>query len=157
MDNNILNRFLEKTYYKTQINRRFNALKGFLQNKFFNSPLPKIDPEEEAWIKSLGEDFYKNFTKLNVYQLLSKLEKDIKTLQTLTVYLSFDLPDEEKDRLGVWLRANFKKDLVFEIRLDQALIGGAALSWKGVYKDYSLRSRIDQNRDKIMASLKNYM
>lgn len=153
--NNILYKFLETTYYKSQITKRFNALKGFLQNKFFNSPQSNLNPEDSQWLNSLGEDFLKNFTKLNIYQTLSKLEKDIKVLQTLTIYLSFEMPDEEKDKLGSYLRQNFKKDLIFEIKLDPNLIGGAAFSWKGIYKDYSLRSRIDQNHEQILSSLKS--
>jgi len=164
MDKNILNKFLEKTYYKGQITKRFEVLKGYLQNKFFNSPQPPISPEDSDWLNSLGEDFSqqagtsgsKNFTKLNIYQLLSKLEKNIKELRVLTVYLSFEMPDSEKDKLGSYLRANFKTDLIFEIKLDPNLIGGAAFSWKGIYKDYSLRSRIDQNHEQILSSLKSF-
>ena len=167
MQNNILSLFLNQTYYKSQITRRLKVLKGFLENKFFNSPKHEVSPEDTAWLQSLGEDFYnseavsssayKNFTKLNVYQILAKLEKDIKELQTLTVYVPFEMPDAEKDKLGAYLRANFKKDLIFEIKLDPELIGGTALTWKGVYKDYSLRARIDQNNEAILASLNTFL
>lgn len=156
MDNNILTKFLEQSYYKGQITRRFNTLKGLLQNKFFNSPLSQINPEDSAWLSSLGEDFLKNFTKLNVYSALTKLEKDIKSLLTLTIYIPFEMPEGEKDKLGSYLRENFKKELIFEIKLDPNLIGGAAISWKGVYKDYSLRSRIEQNHDRVLSSLKSF-
>ncbi|MDO8618932.1 MAG: hypothetical protein Q7R49_03210 [Candidatus Daviesbacteria bacterium] len=154
MDNNILLKFLERNYYRGQINGRLNVLKNYLQKQFFNSPQSQTSTEDSEWLKSLGEDFFKNFTTLNVYQVLSKLEKDIKLLQTLTIYVPFEMPDGEKDKLGLWLRGNFKKDLIFEIKLDPALIGGTALSWKGIYRDYSLRAKIDQNHEAILSSLK---
>lgn len=156
MNNQILIKFLEKNYYRAQITSRLNLLKNYLQKQFFNSPGSPISTKDTEWIKSLGEDFFKNFTKLNVYQVLAKLEKDIKSAQTLTVYLSFEMPDNEKDKLGAYLRANFKKDLIFEIKLDPNIIGGAALSWKGIYKDFSLRARIDQNHQAILSSLKTF-
>ncbi len=156
MEDKILTTFLKETYYQGQISHRLQVLRDSLLKHFFNAPQVQISQLDSDWLKSLGDDFFKNFTKLNVYQVLTKLEKDAKNLQTLTVYLPFEMPDEEKNKLGLYLRTNFKKDLIFEIKLDLDLIGGAALSWKGVHKDYSLRERIDQNHDKVLSSLKSF-
>jgi len=161
---NILTTFLKETYYQGQISHRLQVLRSFLLKHFFNASQVQISQLDSDWLKSLGDDFLKNFTQqagtsgsqLNVYQVLEKLEKDVKKLPTLTVYLPFEMPDEEKNKLGLYLRTNFKKDLIFEIKLDPDLIGGAALSWKGVHKDYSLRERIDQNHDKVLSSLKSF-
>lgn len=154
--NNILTTFLKETYYQSQISHRLQVLRGFLLKHFFNAPPVQTNQQDSDWLKSLGDDFFKNITQKNVYQVLTKLEKDAKNLQTLTVYLPFEMPDEEKNKLGLYLRTNFKKDLILEIKLDLDLIGGAALSWKGVHKDYSLRERIDQNHDKVLSSLKSF-
>lgn len=156
MEDKTLTTFLKETYYQGQISHRLQVLRGFLLNHFFNAPQVQMNSQDSDWLKSLGDDFFKNFTKLNVYQVLEKLEKGTKKLQTLIVYLPFEMPDEEKNKLGLYLRTNFKKDLIFEIKLNPDLIGGAALSWKGVHKDYSLRARIDQNHDQVLSSLKSF-
>jgi len=57
----------------------------------------------------------------------------------------------------VWLRENLDQPrLVFDFKVDPSLIGGCAFVYKGVYKDYSLRARISDNKDKIIGEFRKY-
>lgn len=156
MDN--LKIFLANNYSLSQARKRLLVLRAFLSKRFFNSlDNTNISEQDLAWLNSLGEDFYKNFNKLNVYQMLGLLEKELNQIQVLTIYIAFDMPEDQLDQLGVWLRTNTKPNILFEIKHDPNLMAGSALSWKGIYKDYSIKLRIDQNRDAILASFKSFL
>lgn len=159
-DNTLLTTFLKNTYSTSQVIERLLLLKQSLETRFFNlqpEKNPTASREELDWLNSLGEDFYQHFTKLNSYEVLGGLEKDIKKISKITIYLTCILPVEEINRLGIWIRKNVSGMVLLEIKLDQSLIAGCALSFNGVYRDYSLRARIEKSKGEILESLKTYL
>lgn len=159
MEQALLKTFLSQTYSLQQARRRLRLLKNVLESKLFKSGDTsgmEINPADKDWLNSSGEDFFKQFHNQDVYQLLSQLEQAVIAIPPLTIFIAFDLPEEEVTRLGIWLRQNSSIQL-FEIKLNPDLIAGCALSLKGVYKDYSLKDKIDQNKAAILESLKSYI
>ncbi len=152
MNNNLISTFFQTTYSLQQAKTRLRLLRAYLLKSFFQeSQTPDTDP----WLLSLGQAFYKEFTRDNVYQKLRSIEETIVKTKPLVLYLSFDIPDSEVDKLGTWFRQNSQSNIFFDIRFDPNLLGGCAMSWHGVYKDYSLRSRIEMNKDKILGNIKS--
>lgn len=153
---NLLNTFLNQTYSTFEIKRRLLILKNFIYQKYFKSEFKKEDFEttDVRWLENLGEEFFKNFTETNVTITLSELEKELKNLNVLTIYVPFEMPEAEAHNLGTWLKQNISQNLIFELRINPDLIGGAAISFKGVYKDYSLMNTISQNRTQVLESFK---
>ncbi len=159
MSNALLGIFLANTYSTYQARTRLLVLKQHLETRFFNKAQGSQDPANITWLQSLGEDFFHEINQMNAYQVLGNLEKEIKKMSTLTLFIAFSMPDEEVNRLGVWLRMVMitRPNLLLEIKIDPNLLAGCALSWKGIYRDYSLRQRIETNKEKIIANLKNYL
>lgn len=157
MSDKILATFLQNNYSTYQIRSRFVLLKKYLSIQLYNAKQDQIPAAELQWLNSLGQDFYKNFTAVNATQLLSELDQQLSQIQPLVIYIPFDMPEEEIDKLGIWMREKISPSIVFEIKYDGNLIGGAALSWKGIYKDYSIRSRIEADKQRVIESMKKFL
>lgn len=157
--NNLINTFLNQTYTTSDIKRRLLLLKNYIYSKFFGSSFTSSDYDagDIKWLQGLGEQFFKDFTSTNSTLTLAKLEVELKKIRVLTVYVPFEMPDEEVRILGGWLRKNIDPGIIFETRIDPDLIGGTALSWKGIYKDYSLRQTLSEKRNEVLENFKGFI
>lgn len=130
---------------------------------------------EGHWISSLGEDFIKQFNDTNSSSLLISLNHYFESLNTPILILPFPLSDDiiyqkninlEQDKagktiptqliveIGTWFKKNVSELFIFQSDYNPDLIGGCALSINGVYRDFSLRVRINENKEAIIKMLK---
>lgn len=160
MDDPILSKLLEDTYSLNSLKKKVRALKDSLTEEFFGAgdhDKLALDDEDKEWLKSLPEEYLKQFKKEEFNEIFRKLEKDIESLNPLTVYLAFDPEAGQVKEIGEFIRNNFSKDMLIDIKLDGSLIGGCALIWKGVYKDYSLKAHLQEKKPEILNSFKSYL
>ncbi len=157
--NDILTTILNDTFSLTQYKTRVRLLKSNLLKTFFGEENETSfpSPQEMLWLKSLPQDFYQKFNKDNVYQIFSDLDKEIAKLPILTICLTFEPDDTTLSNLGTFTRKMFGPSFMLDIKLEPRLIAGAALIWKGVYKDYSLRQRIEEKKIEISQSFKKFL
>lgn len=158
--NDILAIILQDTYSLSQLKTRLRTLKSNLLNTFFGGESQNLNltTQDLNWLKSLPESFYQKFTKDNVYQILEKMEKGIPNLATLTMYLTFEPDDATLAQIGSVARKTFNSpSLILDIKLDLNLIAGVALVWKGVYRNYSLRSKIESRKLEILEGFKKFL
>lgn len=170
---------LKDTYSTTQLKHRLRILKAELVNKFFgggpedgynpglgnaalkgNKPglnIGSLSPQDQNWLKSLPADFYKKFNKSNVYKIFSDLESKISNIPTLTLYLTFEPDESTLEQIGNFARKMFGPNLMLDIKLDLTLIAGAALGWKGVLRDYSIKTQIEAKKGEILESFKRFL
>lgn len=174
MDTKLLvSQFLDKNYTKTQTQRRLRVLRDFLNwrlfeksekmsindaaKEFAKSKLALQDPKnyhlDEEFLRSLGEGFFDQFDSRNMTTKLAELEKGVSGTKQVTLYLAFDPPADEIDRFGQWIKQNLGAEALLDIHHKSALIGGAAISYQGVVKDYSIKARIDSQRKEIVQTL----
>ncbi len=155
----ILEAFLTDIFTSTQARNRLRVLKHHLEEQFFNSGQSNqdINNEDVIWLRSLDPEFYKNFTKDNLYQIFTDLENALQNITALVVYLAFEPGGEETEEIGRYIRTNFKTVPIIDLKLDPALIGGCALVYNGVYRDYSVKGRIEASKTQIMADLKSFL
>lgn len=107
------------------------------------------DLKELDFLAKLDSKFYVGFDHNNLHRQLEELEKQILGVKTVVLYIPFELPTQELEKLGAWFKYNLGVNSLFEITFDPSLIGGCALSLNGAYKDYSLKARINENKDSI--------
>ncbi len=156
--NDILNTILKDTFSLTAFKHRVNLLKSNLLKTFFGGEsTPTLSPSDLNWLKSLPVNFYQNFNKDNVYQIFSELEEKEGKLPTLTIYLTFEPDEATVANIGAFARNTFKLPLMLDIKLDPILIAGAAISFKGVYKDYSLRAKIEEKKGEILQNFNKFL
>lgn len=155
----VLETILSDAYTQALALRRLRALREFVIAKLFKEGSDissRIDQEDLIWLKDQDPYFYRLFKRDIAYQILDQAEEEIKKIQPLVIFLPFDLPLPEIKKMGQQLRKNYGKYFLIDIKSDPDLIAGAALSWKGVYKDYSLRQRVSSQREEILEKLKGF-
>ena len=146
------------TYTVHDMAHRVRILRSYLEMQIFKKYVEADQaPEDQAFINSLGGEFLKQFNSDNIAQIFEAVEKKISQITPLVIYLPFEMPAQEIDRLGLNLRKDFGQNFFYEIKFDPDLIAGCALVWKGIYKDYSLRSTIAQKREEILESFKGHI
>src|SRR3989338_3041485 len=177
MDQTLAKQFLTTTFTKNQALRRLRLAKELLELLFFQGANPddfentfnklkaKYSPyfvgqegleEDVKFIYTLGPNFFKNFSTVNINDQTALLEKSINDTKNILMYLPFELPEDQVIVLGGWFKKNLGEDTLFEINYDPELIGGCAISYKGIYKDFSLRAKVDENKVKILEVLGGY-
>lgn len=155
----IISAILKDTYSLAQLKHRLRILKANLLLTFFGgSEQDSISPADLAWLKSLPAAFYQKFTRENVYKIFSELDDAALKLNVLTLYLSFDADEGAVSQIGSYGRRTFNAPfLLLDIKKDPALIAGTAISWKGVYRDYSLRSRMALKKNELWEGFKKFL
>lgn len=157
MRSQILDVILTNTYTLPDLKHRVRILKEVLENRIFGGSDLKLAAPDSNWVETLAKDFLSQFNKDNLYQLFDSMDETINNIPPLVIYLAFEPNEETKAQISQWLRSNLTKKFIFEIKLDPSLIGGAALVWQGVYKDYSLRTKIEVQKEVILTEFKKYI
>jgi F0F1-type ATP synthase delta subunit len=112
--------------------------------------------EDILFIRSLGIQYFSQFTAKNIGDIFSEVDKRVDEGKIITLYIPFNIPEDELAKLGGWFKSNLGNTTLLDISYDPNIIGGCAISYKGVYKDYSLREKINQNKNRILESLVSY-
>lgn len=162
--NEILDKILINTFTLHNLNVRFRLLKDLAINKSFSklNSLTKEqqeqnDKENLLWLNSIEDNFFNQFNADNIYQKFDLAEEEIKKLNPLVIYIPFEIPEKDVVNLGIWIRQNFKGIFLFDLKYDPNLIGGIALVWNGIYRDYSLKGKIESEKGQILESFKNFI
>lgn len=154
-DMDILNIILQNTYSLSQLKHRLGLLKAYLEQQIFGgqtSPAA-LDP----WINTLDKNLLSGFNKDNLSLTFENLQTQISNLETLTLYLNFEPDESTLTQLGEMVRKTFGRTIMMDIKYDPNLIAGAALVWRGLYKDYSLRSKIEAKKGEILNSFQAFL
>lgn len=165
-----LKTILSNTYTKSSLLSRISLLRNFLefqyflphekQNLFFllNEYITdeNISRDELNALTAWDYPFYDQFTPNNLYLTLKNLGTEALRLDLVTVFLPFYASIYEVPKLGTWFRKEINEEIILDIKVDVSLIGGCALSWKGVYHDFSLRYYLEKNKNKINSMLNDY-
>lgn len=155
--NEVLSTILKDTYSLSQLKLRLRILKSSLLKAFFGGENLSFSPEQLSWLKSLPTEFYHKFSKDNVYQIFTEIEKEISKLKTLSMYLTFKPDDATLTELGTYVRGNFGPNFVLDIKLNPTLIAGTALACNGVYRDYSLKAKLESKKAEILQEFKKFL
>jgi|SRR3990167_5861047 len=154
----LLTVILQDTYTLSQFKKRLKILQSYFQQQFFRSlATENLTPRDSQWFKSLPKSFMESFNKDNLSQNLSSLNSKINSTPILTVYLPIDVSDEALDQIGSKVRNLFGENFLLDVKYNPNLIAGCALTWKGIYKDYSLHSRIGERKLAILQSFKKFL
>lgn len=155
---NILDTILKNTYTLPVLKHRLNILRSFLAKKFFGAKQDQpLSLSDQNWINSLPQESLESFNKTNLYEALNLVEKMAFNAQILTLYLSFESDEQSIKMLADKVRALLNHPILLEIKYDPKLIAGLALSFNGIYKDYSLRVKIEERKAEILGSFKKFL
>lgn len=148
---------VKDTYTISGLKYRLRILRAYFSKIFFGAADLILKENNTVWINSLPKDFLAKFDKNNTSQKIAELEKKISQLQPLTLYLPFETNDEAIKLIGELTRKLFNPKLLLDIKYNPTLLAGCALSWKGTYKDYSLKATIEGRKTEILESFKKFL
>lgn len=151
---NLLETILETTYTLHDLKHRVRVLRSYLELKLFGNESADFPAEDMAWLSSLPQDFFSQFQKEKLTSIFTSLEQQINQINPLTIYLAFKPEVAEIAQIYSWVRQNLTTKVVIETKFDPSLIGGVALVWNGVYKDYSLKAKIESQNPQLMEEFK---
>jgi len=144
---------LTNTYTLSQLKHRVALLKSFLKKHIFGAPIAPTDD----WIKTLPQNLFSQVNKDNLTLLFENLQFEVSKLEVLTLYLTFDPDELTLTQLGEMVRKTFGRIILVDVKYDPNLIAGCSLVWKGLMRDYSLRSNIEARKGIILESFKKYL
>lgn len=155
--NDLVDLVLKDSFTHSQALKRLGLLKDFLNGKVFGkeeSDLSAYSPSDRRWLDTLDKNNLAQFNQENIHTLFEQAEKVIKEITPLSVILPFELPERETIELGARLRRDYGPHFLFEVKLDPKLIAGPAFIWKGVYKDHSVKTKIEAQKQQILQIFK---
>lgn len=163
MDN--LQEILKDTYSTASLKHRLRVLKSYISNHIFsNQSKEELAASDSTWLSTLSPAFYQQFNAQNTTEIFNTLDARINQLQILTIFLPFESDDQTTKEIGTFARKIFTSEggaydkiLILDIKFDPNLTAGCALSWNGVYKDYSLKSKIHERKSDILESFKRFL
>ncbi|HSA83478.1 MAG TPA: F0F1 ATP synthase subunit delta, partial [Patescibacteria group bacterium] len=74
---------------------------------------------------------------------LSRLRDDIQTIPRLTLTLSFEPTLELIKAINEWVIVNLKAAIILDFEVDNKLVAGAKVAYKGKIVDHSLQKRME--------------
>jgi F0F1-type ATP synthase delta subunit len=169
MEQQFLNEVLKDTFTLESFKKRVSILKLILEKKIFkskdeseNQQLPETGKSslkrDGEWAKNFDEKILGQVNADNFQELFKVINQFISDTTPLTIYFVFTADEDQVKEIGEWLRKSLNKpNLIFDVKVDPGLIGGCAIAYKGVYKDYSLKAKISQNKEKLMEEFRKYL
>lgn len=157
MNSDLTEIILKDTYLKTLALKKTEDLKEYFVDQVFqNSKSSNIKLSDEH-LKELDLNNIKGITSDNIYSIFEKTGLEIKSIEPLIIYLPTPMPEEEISKIGEFVRKSYGENFLIDIKYDPTLIAGAALSYKGVYRDYSVKNKIDSQKESILSIFKKYI
>lgn len=152
----MFDKILTSVYTFHDLLDRLQFLKTYLKIKIFGGKEENFSSQDMIWLAGLGKDFLEDITKDNLDQTFADLEKKIKIVKPLVVFVPNELPSEVIRDIVVKLRRDYGPNFLVDLKVDPNLIAGCALVWNGIYKDYSLRGKMTEMRTEVLSILKKW-
>lgn len=99
--------------------------------------------KKDAMMKLLRENKIPETSIPALQEFFKKIQDTIATLPLISLTIAFEPTDETLKAFSQWFVLTLKKQVIFEIRVDRALIAGATITANGKFKDYSLKTVFD--------------
>lgn len=155
--NELLNIILKDTFSQVQLKHVMLILRAYLSQKIFGSEA-QFSPEDLNRLNSLPDHFYQQFNNQNAYQLLDQIGGEAKKITPLVLYLAFEPDEATISQICSFARQTFQQpNLILDVKFNPLLIAGCSLSFRGVYKDYSLKAKIEERKQDLITSFKKFL
>ena len=90
------------------------------------------------WVSEiLAVELPGSFEKREKY--FKDLKETLEKMEVVSLKIGFEPSESTIDKLSLFLKKNIKKDAIFNLEFEPALLGGAVITYKGKYFDFSLK------------------
>jgi len=163
---------LQNTFVLADLHRRVDLLQQFLEHSFFTDDPQKKDPvrsirayyaeadedirQHVEAITAWGPDFFASFNARDLYEKVKEFKQFIELLPRITLYVPVRLAPSRAGSIGSWCRTNIRKDLILDLKVDPAVVGGCAFAYEHAFHDLSLPYFLRQKRDDFAKLVRTY-
>ena len=92
-----------------------------------------------------------------VSEKLSDLKNSLADLAVVKLTLAFEPSESTIDKIITFVRQTLSEKIILEVRFEPKILGGVILEFRGLYRDYTLKSRLDEvfknKREELLESL----
>lgn len=160
----------EHTFTVVSMHRRIALLKELLEEVVYEDAASESGakrwadavaalaaPDDRAALQALGTEWVDTVDTQNLGTTVQQLRETVSAAPTMTVYVpvAFDAAAEES--LGTWCRREIAPDLLLELTVDPAVVGGCAFVREHTYHDYSFASRLRHTPEAIPRVINAYV
>lgn len=76
-------------------------------------------------------------------QFISQIKQNIIQMPVITLIIAFTPEKVQVEKLMGWFQKNYPSKLLLDLQINEYLIGGVQIQFKGSFKDYSLRKKLE--------------
>lgn len=127
----------------------------FTLNVSFEDSLKKNlpSPIQKAITNFLAEKQPQPTEKHELRPFFEDLIRTIRGLQSMQLTLAFSPSEDAITTISQWIKTNLNSELLFDYTIDRRIVGGAVITYKGLFRDFSLheilKEVIQQKRPEI--------
>lgn len=141
---------LENCYTRTEALAKLRTFNDLGQKRIFSNSQESEDDRNGGF----DHDLWKDLNERNFNRTVEKSEEEIKSFPVLTVCLARELPEAEMRMLEEFIQKSFSEKFLIDFRIDSELISGCAIVWRGKYRDFSVRERLQRESEEIKKLIK---
>ena len=106
--------------------------------------------KKDAFLKLLQVQKIQITNVDSIKEFVSKLIEYIQTLPVLSITIAFEPQRETLETIAQWFVNQLKTQLLLELTVDQRILAGATMSFKGKFLDYSIKSVFDKVTEEVL-------
>ncbi len=116
------------------------------------------------WVSEIIKDEVTNENS-QIEKYLQKLKADLSNMKTISLKLAFEPTDISIDKFHDFIIKNIKSyansddfnGILLDISYDPNILGGAAITWNGEYRDFSLQRLFEEEYEAKKADIMKIM
>lgn len=105
--------------------------------------------KRDKFLQLLHENSHKN---ISIKEFLTSFIEQIKILPELDITIAYEPNTETLKAISQWFIISYGKQVLLNVSVDRKLIAGAAINYKGKYRDFSLKEQFNGIIKKILTS-----
>ena len=89
------------------------------------------------------------FTKKEAAKVLEELARALEKVEELEISIAIDPSESFVSGILDWVHKNISTNVVVDMKKNPALVGGATITYKGKYSDYSLEKKLSEHFEQV--------
>lgn len=100
--------------------------------------------KQEAFMTLMRNNNINPDSRLAIKAFIETIQNKIATLPVISMVVAFEPTVQTLQALSHWFILNTNKQVLFDIKVDRSIIGGAAILSNGKFLDFSIRPAFDK-------------
>jgi hypothetical protein len=123
-----------------------------LKSSLFHTDLTKfrgILQKNAALLGYLQVDDLGSTNREELIACLDKERQEILKMPRIKLTLAVNSEDSFLNKIYAWFSTNTEKTFLLDISVDASIVGGLLITYNGLYRDYSLKAKLDNYFNKF--------